>query len=148
MAFWYMTELDAVIVDTPGIFGTVATSNVIMTEWRYENESLGMTNAMWSFRGLINFQSSGIGATDWHGSIKLCGDGAMELKFNCRGPFDEMGEERPLYSTVVYPVQRNDGVTYWIGADYQGRRITMTRQRTYRLLHNSSRETHTWHALD
>ena len=123
-------------------------NKTIMTEWVYRNESLGRSNAMWSFRGLLSFERSGEEATDWHGGAHICRDGAMELLFNCRGAFDEAGRQRPLYSTVVYPVQRNDGVTYWIGADYQGRRITMTRQRTYRLLHNSSRETNIWHALD
>ena len=113
--------------------GQIALAGALMTEWKYENHMLNMHNTLWSYRGQLNFQSASTGSTGWHGSVEVLNDGAMELKFNAKGP------DFPLRSTVVYAIETDTGEMTWKGSDYCCRQITLTRQRTFRL-NESSRQ--------
>ena len=108
-----------------------------MTEWRYQNHALTRANTLYSSGGQLNFISRS-GATGWHGSIEIMGDGAMELRFNAR--FKDIANRwraglqeapPPLLSTILYPVKQVPMT--WTGSDYCARQITLTRQRTFLL---------------
>ena len=62
--------------------------------------------------------------TPYHG-LWVENKSTMWVKFNCRGPYDENGDERPLKAPFLQLRAMEYGIPFFMGFDQAGRRVKM-----------------------
>ena len=86
----------------------------ILTIYRYENHSNGISGLLDVCNGMVSYASFGL-PTDWHGEFVEIG-AVISMCFDYRG-------KRPYKASRL----RKVAVVKWKGFDYRGRSITLTR---------------------